>query len=230
MSDVDRERIVKAMNQLQEISDSLQRENQHLDFDTLRNAFNWDTTSDALYVFGMIESEGYSLFEALCSLDFKKDALEQLRMGYEKTGDANLVLAAIEQIVDGRGNYPTPDWVRNAWRESYRKWWTLDAESLDEAFGVQRTHLNALRKKKLGHEIFHYVEGRRKEEGKEKVPLDDMLFEDAAAFINERVPDELKVKKTTVKNLYYEAKHQHKAILNGDKLSLLRPFVKNTDT
>ena len=221
----DRERIEKAANQLMEISDSLEQENRRLDFDTLRNAFNWNTSDDALYVFSMIESESCNLFEAVMCLDFKKDALEQLRMEYEKTGDANLVLAAIDQIVDGRGSSPAPDWVRNAWREAYRKWRTLDAKSLDEAFGIRRTHIKALRKKQLGHEIYHYVEKLRNE----GTPLDDQLFEEAAGFISAQRPADLAVNKSTVNALYYEERAKHKRILSGGKLDLLAPFIKKSN-
>lgn len=172
-----------------------------IDFDDLLETAQGDYQV-AGYIAALIQGGRCNKTQAINMHNDARVNLEILRQSFEESGDGRSVLAAINLCI-GVYNYPIPAWAKNGWSEAYGPWTTGDIKTLDEALGINRAHLKALQKQRYATLIWQYVNNRRKAEGKENVPIGDLLFEEAADYVNQIAPDELKISKTAASNLYY---------------------------
>jgi hypothetical protein len=143
-------------------------------------------------------SKGSTLKQAM---SLHKDVLSNLERCKKSAdeGDGQAILVALNYCVS-IFRFPPPTWLDEAWGKAYSAWRYCDADSLDDAFGVQRTHLTARRKRILFSGLVWQFVSERHDAG---VPVDDQMFELAAEHVNAHAPDDLKIGKTTANEMYY---------------------------
>lgn len=158
---------------------------------------------------GIIAS-GKSKESALRILDNWYINMERLKEEYD-SGESRSLIEAI-QICWNLGNFPHPDWVKEAWNTSLSKYSEHEVQTLDEASGipVKQKRLLAGRKKSLWSGYIYFSINKSLKEG---IPVNDLLFNKVADNINSFLDDRPNllsshghVKTSWVKDTYYETK------------------------
>jgi hypothetical protein len=136
----------------------------------------------------------------ILTADNHRTNLERYRRAYE-SGDSGALLDAVHYCL-AIAHIEAPTWVVQGWAIGFSTWRGYEADTLDSAFNVKRTHLKARRKNVLAGMVWQYINGRRKVPAGKRPALDDQLFEDAAKHVNQRMPKELHINRTKAKELF----------------------------
>jgi len=163
-----------------------------------------------------IQSGQYTQEQAFALSIYVYAALEVLQWQHDE-GDREAVPLAVDLCLQA-GNYPMPSWLLECWGNAFGAWRVCEASTLDEAFGIKRKHLKARRKEQVHMgTIVAYIK-KRKDKG---LRIDDGMFEEISALINNSSPDDLKIGKTKVAEIYYKKFRplvdKFDAILKGTK-------------
>jgi hypothetical protein len=169
-----------------------------IDFESLLSVTDGDCWY-AGYIASLMQSRNFTQEQATRIYNTHSEAVEKYQVSFNE-GNGKAVLSAIHYCM--RMDYPMPGWLVEAWGNAYIQWDIGDAQTIDAALGIKRTHFKAIQKESLAPLIDQYIRNRRRNEGKESVPIGDLLFEDAAKYISEMFP-ELHMEKTKASELYY---------------------------